>query len=66
VPACTLWAVSYIAVGALAAGSYRQLEGQLRWAGLIFVGIIAIALLIIFLIRRAIERSESRHMDPHE
>jgi hypothetical protein len=28
------------------------------------VGIILVALVIIFLIRRAVERSESRHMDP--
>lgn len=64
VPACTVWAVTYISVGAFAAGSYRELEGQLRWAGLIFVGIILVALVIIFLIRRAVERSEARHMDP--
>ena len=64
VPACTIWAVTYISVGAFAAGSYRQLEGQLRWAGLIFVGIILVALVTMFLIRRALERSESRHMDP--
>jgi membrane protein DedA with SNARE-associated domain len=63
VPACTIWAVTYISVGAFAAGSYRKLEGQLQWAGLIFVGIIAVALIVIFLIRRAIERSEARHME---
>jgi membrane-associated protein len=65
-PACTIWAVTYISVGAFAAGSYRQLEGQLKWAGLIFVGIILVALVIIFVIRKALERSEARHMDPHE
>jgi membrane protein DedA with SNARE-associated domain len=65
-PACLVWATAYISVGAFAAGSYRQLEGQLKWAGLIFVGIIAIALVVIFLIRKALERSEARHMDPDE
>jgi membrane protein DedA with SNARE-associated domain len=65
VPACAVWAATYISVGAFAAGSYRQLEGQLQWAGLIFVGIIVVALVVIFLIRRVIERSESRHMDPN-
>jgi membrane protein DedA with SNARE-associated domain len=65
-PACLVWATAYISVGAFAAGSYRQLEGQLKWAGLIFVGIIAVALVVIFLIRKALERSEARHMDPHE
>jgi membrane protein DedA with SNARE-associated domain len=64
IPACAIWAVTYTAVGAFAAGSYRQLRGQLHWAGLIFVGIIAIALVVIFLIRKAIERTEARHMDP--
>jgi membrane-associated protein len=63
VPACAVWAVTYIAVGAFAAGSYRQLEGQLQWAGAIFVGIIAVALVVLFLIRRALQRTESRHMD---
>jgi membrane-associated protein len=62
-PACTIWAITYISVGAFAADSYRSLEGQLQWAGLIFVGIIAVALAVIFLIRRALERSERRHME---
>lgn len=64
VPACVIWAVAYISVGSFAAESYRQLEGQLRWAALIFVGIIAVALVLIFLIRKTIERRESRHMGP--
>lgn len=64
VPACAIWAVTYISVGAFAAESYRQLEGQLRWAGLIFVGIILVALVLIFVLRKAIERRESRHMEP--
>ena len=63
VPACAIWAVTYISVGAFAAGSYRKLQGQLQGAGLIFVGIIVVALVVIFLIRRAIERREARHME---
>jgi membrane protein DedA with SNARE-associated domain len=62
-PACTTWAVTYISVGAFAAGSYRKLEGQLQGAGLIFVGIIVVAMVVIFFIRRAIERREARHME---
>jgi membrane-associated protein len=65
-PACVIWATTYISVGAFAAGSYRDLEGQLKWAGLIFVGIIVIALVVLFLIRRAIERSQARHMRPND
>jgi membrane-associated protein len=64
VPACVIWAVTYISVGAFAAESYRQLEGQLRWAGLIFVAIIVVALVLIFILRKALERREARHMDP--
>jgi membrane-associated protein len=64
-PACAIWAGTYIAVGAFAAGSYRKLEGQLSGAGLIFVGIIVVALIVIFVIRKLVERREARHMDPH-
>jgi membrane-associated protein len=64
-PACTIWAITYISVGAFAAGSYRQLEGQLHWAGLIFVAIILLALVAIFFIRKLIERNEAKHMEAH-
>jgi membrane protein DedA with SNARE-associated domain len=62
-PACAVWASIYITLGALAAGSYRALEGQLHFAGLIFLGIIAVALIAIYFIRRALVRSEARHME---
>jgi membrane protein DedA with SNARE-associated domain len=64
VPACAIWATAYISVGAFAAESYRQLEGQLRWAGIVFVAIIVVALVLIFLLRKLIERREARHMEP--
>jgi membrane protein DedA with SNARE-associated domain len=66
VPACAVWASIYITLGAFAAGSYRALEGQLKFAGFIFLGIIAVALVIIFLIRRALARAEERHMHNDE
>jgi membrane-associated protein len=56
--------VTYTSVGAFAAVSYRQLEGQLSWAGILFVGIILVALVLIYLLRKAIERREARHMGP--
>lgn len=62
VPACAVWASIYISVGALAAGSYRALEGQLKFAGWVFLAIIAVALVVIWLIRRALARSEEKHM----
>jgi membrane-associated protein len=61
-PACTLWALLYVTVGSLAAGSYRRLEGELHNAGWIFLAIVVVALVVIFLIRKLIERSEAKHM----
>lgn len=61
-PACILWAASYVSVGWLAAGSYRQLSTQLHFAGYLFAGIIAVFLVIVLLVKRAIARVESRHM----
>ncbi|MES2171074.1 MAG: DedA family protein [Actinomycetota bacterium] len=61
-PACTVWAAAYVSVGWLAAGSYRQLSGQLHYAGLVFAGIIVVFLVAALLIRRAVERIEARHM----
>jgi membrane protein DedA with SNARE-associated domain len=63
VPACVVWASIYISVGAFAADSYRSLEGELHWAGFIFLGIIVVALVLLYFIRKAIERRESRHME---
>ncbi len=62
-PACAVWAGAYVSVGWLAAGSYRRLSGQLHFAGLIFAGIIVVFLVAALLIRRAVERGESRHMN---
>lgn len=63
VPACAIWATIYISVGAFAAQSYRSLEGELQWAGYIFLAIIVAALVLLYVIRRAIEKRESRHME---
>ncbi|MET4782323.1 DedA family protein [Glaciihabitans sp. UYNi722] len=64
VPACVIWAASYVSVGWLAAGSYRQLSSQLHYAGYIFVAIIAVFLIVALLVKKLIERSEARHMEP--
>lgn len=63
VPACILWSVAYISVGALAAGSFRELSGQLHYASYIFVGIIVAFLLVIFVVKKVLSRSEARHMN---
>jgi membrane protein DedA with SNARE-associated domain len=63
VPACAVWATIYISLGAFAAKSYLDLEGRLQWAGYIFLGIIVVALVGIYFIRKALVRNESKHME---
>jgi membrane-associated protein len=67
-PACILWAAAYVSVGWLAAGSYRQLSTQLHFAGYLFAGIIAVFLVIVLLVKRAVTRAEASQMqrdEPH-
>ncbi|WP_449277720.1 DedA family protein [Leucobacter sp. GX24907] len=61
VPACVIWAVAYTAVGWLAAGSFRELSGQLHGAGYVFVGAIAVFLLIVWGVKRLILKREARY-----
>lgn len=65
-PACVIWAGAYVSIGWLAAGSYRQLSTQLHQAGFIFAGIIALFFIAIVLVKKLIERVESRHMEGAE
>lgn len=60
-PACVLWAFAYVTVGSLAAGSYRELSQQLHWAGYVFVGVIAVFLVAVIVVKKLLERSEARH-----
>lgn len=61
-PACALWAVAYVSVGAAAAGTYRELADKLHYAGYIFVTIIVVFLLLAYVTKKLIVRSEARHM----
>lgn len=61
-PACVLWAFAYVSVGSLAAGSYRELSRELHWAGYIFVAIIAAFIVIVFLVKKVLQRREAAHM----
>jgi membrane-associated protein len=63
VPACVLWALAYVSVGTVAAGSYRSLSDQLHYAGYIFVGIIVLFALLVMIGKRMISRLEARHME---
>lgn len=62
-PACLLWATAYVSITSLAAGSFRELVDRVHFAGYIFVGIIALFLLLIFLGKKLLTRLESRHLD---
>lgn len=62
VPACVLWAALYIPVAAVAAGTYRELADQLHFAGYIFVAIMIAFLIVIFLAKKLLQRSEARHL----
>jgi membrane-associated protein len=62
VPACIVWALAYVSVGALAAGSYRQMADQLHYAGYIFVAIIVGFALIVLAVKKVLSKLEARHM----
>jgi membrane protein DedA with SNARE-associated domain len=62
VPACIIWAFAYVSVGTFAAGSYRELSRELHWAGYAFVAVIALFVVVVFVVKKLINRAESRHM----
>lgn len=63
VPACVIWTVAYVTVGSAAADGYRELSGQLHFAGYLFVGVIALFVLLTLAVKHWLHRRESRHMD---
>jgi membrane-associated protein len=62
-PACVIWAFMYVTVGALAADGYRQVSSYLHVAGYIFVGVIALFIVLVLVVKRVIGRIEARHME---
>jgi membrane-associated protein len=62
-PACILWAVAYVTFGSVAAVSYRELANSLHFAGYLFVGAIVLFIIGVFVVKKLLERSESRHWD---
>ncbi len=62
VPACIIWAVTYVSVGSAAAGTYRELARGLHSAGYVFVAIIALFLVLALLVKKLLHRSQERHM----
>lgn len=65
-PACLLWAVAYVSVTSLAAGSFREMVDQVHYAGYVFVGVIAAFLVLVFIGKKLLERAEARHLDEHD
>lgn len=60
-PACTIWALLYVTFGSLAAGGYRQLVGQIHFLGYVFVGAVVLFLVVLLVVRKLVERHQSRH-----
>ncbi len=65
-PACTIWALLYVTVGTVAAGSYRNVGDQAHYAGYLFVGTIVLFLLLALGAKALLHRSERRHFDHAE
>jgi membrane-associated protein len=62
-PACIVWAVAYVSVGAAAAGGYREVSDRLHIAGYLFAGIIALFAIVAVLVKKLLERAEKKHLD---
>ncbi|MFF5626834.1 DedA family protein [Microbacterium sp. NPDC012755] len=65
-PACLLWATAYVSVTSLAAGSFREMVDRVHFAGYIFVGVIALFLVLIVVGKKVLTRLEARHLDTTE
>jgi membrane-associated protein len=62
-PACLVWALIYVSIGAFAAGGYRSLDKSLNLAGFLFLAVVALSLVAVLVVRRQLARSQERHMD---
>ena len=62
VPACLLWAVAYVSVGWIAAGTYRERAAGLHSAGYLFVAILVGFLLLVLAVKKIVARREARYM----
>ncbi len=60
-PACTIWALLYVTVGTVVAGSYRTVSGQAHYAGYLFVGTIVLFLLVTLGAKTLLHRSQRKH-----
>lgn len=63
IPACAIWSFAYVSVGTFAAGSFTALLDRLHYAEYLFVGIVAVFLIGVFVVKKLVARAESRHME---
>lgn len=54
VPACIIWAFLYVSIGSGAAETYRELQSTFSFAGWIFIGIFAVSMLLLALLKRVL------------
>jgi membrane-associated protein len=55
-PACTLWAFIYVSVGSGAAETYRELQGQISWAGWVFIGFFVVFFALFWVVKHFLWR----------
>jgi len=66
-PASIIWAFLYVSIGSGAAETYRGLKDSLDQAGWIFIGIVAVSLALLFIIKQILHRfahSDEEDEDP--
>lgn len=61
-PACLIWSLAYVTLGAVTAGGYRELSDKLHGAGYVFVGIIVLFIVLVIVGKKVLEKREARHM----
>jgi len=62
-PACAIWATAYVTVGWLVGGSFKALQDQLHFAGYLLVAAVVVFGLVVFVVKKLIERSQARHWE---
>jgi membrane-associated protein len=65
-PACIIWAGAYVTVGRTAALTYEELSQSLHFAGFIFVGIIALFIVVMAVVKKSLARYTHHHDDDDE
>lgn len=64
IPACLVWATTYVTVGSLAASVFRDLSQNLSIAGYLLVGAVILFAAGVYVVKRLLLRAERRHLEP--